>query len=248
MKKQLWTVACVALMFGGVRADDQPDARAILDRAMKAMGGEAKLAKLGTVSGKVKISVLEGGQEFTIDLDGTWQGLRHYRADVQFQANGQTFTGILVFNGDKGWFKKMDKAEAAPEGVVPFVQNFLYAGRMPQLLPLLKDKAYKLAPLGEIKVDGRDAVGISISHKDHKDVSLFFDKENGWPVKSEIRLQEPQSNKDITVDYRFSNYKEFDGLKVPAKMALKVDDKDFNVEVSHFKAVEKVDDSQFDMP
>jgi hypothetical protein len=250
MKTPLLSVLAVGLLVGagGGWADDQPDAKVLLDKAIKAMGGQAKLAKLATVSAKARITGSPGGQEITVDLDGNWQGMSQYRADADVQEGGKNFKGVLVFNGDKGWIKKGDNTRDAPEGVVPFIQNIFYAGRMPQLLPALSDKAYKLAPLGEVKVGTQAAMGLSISHKDRKDVSLFFDKDSGLPLKSEVRVSEPGDNKEITVEFHYSDYKDFDGVKLSGKVTIKVDDREFKMELSEIKGVEKVDDSQFDRP
>jgi outer membrane lipoprotein-sorting protein len=249
MKTLLFSVLAVGLLFAGgaAGADDQPDAKTLLDKAIKAMGGQAKLANLNTVSAKAKITGSPGGQEITVDIDGLWQGMNQYRADANVQEGGNNFRGVLVFNGDKGWIKKGDNTKDAPDGVVPFIQNIFYAGRMPQLLPALKDKAYTLAPLGEVKVGTQAAVGLSIRHSDRKDVSLFFDKQSGLPLKSEVRLADPKG-KEITVEFHYSDYKDFDGVKLSSKVMIKVDDAEFNMELSDIKGVEKVDASQFDRP
>jgi hypothetical protein len=249
MKTRLLTVLAVGLLLGAraARADEQADAKALLDKAMKAMSGETKLAKLGTASVKCKVTGSEGGQEITMDLDGVWRGLSQYRLDATVQVGGRTIQGVLVFNDDKAWFKAPCKTEDAPEGVASFLQNALHAMRMPQLLPSLTGKDYKLSLLGEVTVGSRAALGLSVSHKDRKDVSLFFDKENGLPLKSEVRLTDPKG-KEITVEYHYSDYKEFDGVKLCGKITIKVDDKEFTMELSELKAVEKVEDSQFDKP
>jgi len=250
MKTPLLSVLAVGLLLaaGPGWADEQPEAKVLLDKAIKAMGGQAKLAKLGTVSAKAKLTGSPGGQEITIDIDGTWQGMSQYRANADVQEGGNNFKGVLVFNGDKGWIKKGDDTKDAPEGVVPFIQNIFYAGRMPQLLPALKDKAYKLTPLGEVKVGTQAAVGLSISHNDRKDVSLFFDKDNGLPIKSEVRVTGPRGDKEITVEFHYSDYKEFDGVKLCGQITIKLDDLEFKMELSEIKGVQKVDDSQFDRP
>jgi hypothetical protein len=249
MKLPLCSVLAVGLVIavGGGRADDNPDAKVLLDKAIKAMGGQGKLAKLSTASVKAKITGSPDGQEIIVDIDGVWQGMNQYRADADVQEKGQNFKGVLVFSADKGWIKKGDNTKDAPEGVVPFIQNIFYAGRMPQLLPALRDKAYTLAPLGEIKVGTQAAAGLSISHQDRKDVSLYFDKESGLPLKSELRVADPQG-KEITVEFLYSDYKDFDGLKLCSKISIKVDEMEFKMELSEIRGVDKVDGSQFDRP
>ena len=251
MKTRFLRVLAVGVLLGGgraPRADEQPDAKVLLDRAIKAMGGEAKLAKLSTVSGKGRITTMKGGQELTIDLQGTWQGMRQYHAELDVHHEGKDFHGVLVINGDKGWFKKNDNTEDAPEGMVPFIQNIFYAGRMPQMLPALKDNAYKLSPLGEVKVGAQDAMGLSISHQDYKDVSLFFDKESGLPLKSVIRLSEPRHDKETTIEYHYGDYKDFGGLRLCGTIAIKLNNDELTMELSELMAVSKVDDGRFDRP
>jgi hypothetical protein len=220
MKAQLLTVLTLGLLLAvaGARADDQPDAKVLLDKAIKAINGEAKLAKLGTVSAKGKISGSQGGQDFTLDFDSICQGTMQYRANVEFQGGGNSFKVTIVVSGDKAWLKKDDKTEDAPD-VASFIQNVFYAGRLPLLLPTLRDKAHKLAPLGEVKVRDEDALGLSINHDARKDASLFFDKSTGLPVKTEIRVIDPRG-KEIIVEYHYSEYKDFGGVKFPARPPL----------------------------
>jgi hypothetical protein len=249
MKTPSFSIFAVGLVLGVAagRADDQPDAKVLLDKAIKAEGGEAKLAKLSTASVKAKIIASRGGQEITVDIDGVWQGMNQYRADADVQDGGKNFRGVFVFNAEKAWFKKDDNAKDAPPGVGTLIQSICYAGRMPQLLPALRDKAYRLAPLGEVKVGTQATVGLSISHKDRKDVSLFFDKESGLPLKSEVRLTDPKG-KEITVEVLYSDFKDFDGVKLCSKVSIKVGDMDLNMELSELKGADKVDASQFERP
>jgi hypothetical protein len=102
--------------------------------------------------------------------------------------------------------------------------------------------------LGEVKVGAKDALGLSISHKDRQDVSLFFDKDTGLPLKSEIRLTLPRENKEVTAEFHYSDYKDFNGIKLCGKIAVKADGKEFTLELSEIRAVDKVDDGQFEMP
>ena len=85
-----------------------------------------------------------------------------------------------------------------------------------------------------------------VTHKDRKDVNLFFDK-MGLPIKSEVHLTDP-AGKEVTIAYQYSDYKDFDGVKLCSKIAFKLDDKDFTIELSEIKALDSVDGGQFERP
>jgi hypothetical protein len=250
MKSTFLLVVAVALFFGAAagQADEQADAKALVDRAIKAMGGDAKLAKLGTASVKGKLTATPDGKDVTIDVDGLWQGMSQYRIDADVQVEGKQFKAVLVFNRDNAWIKKGDNTKDGPDGVLPFIQNIFYAGRMPQLLPALSDQPYKLAPFGEVLVGTQAATGLLISHPDRKDLRLFFDKTTGLPIKSEATVSEPMTNKEMTLEARYSDYKDFDGLKLCGTVTVKLDELEFKLELSEIKGTEKVDDSRFERP
>jgi outer membrane lipoprotein-sorting protein len=128
-----------------------------------------------------------------------------------------------------------------------FATGSLYALRVPHLLPALKDKEYQLSHLGELKVGNRAALGLQVTRKGRKDVSLFFDKENGLPLKTEVRLTDP-TGQEMTLEYHYGDYKEFDGLKVFTKLTFKANDKDVRTELSEVQAQESLDDSTFGKP
>src|SRR5262249_53852849 len=235
-------VALSFLSAPATHGDDQPDAKPILDKAIKAMGGEGKLAKLNIGTGKGKFSFQEGGQTFEATMDASWDGLGKYHADLDAQVNGMAIKAVLIINGDKAWARTMDRTEDFPKEAQPFVRNLLYALRSPQLLPTLRGKDFKLSPLGETKIDNKVGVGLLVNHKDHKDMSLYFDKNTGLPLKAEIRLKDAQG-KEVTIEYHYSDYKTFDGLKQPAKVTIKFDNKEIVAEISELKAEEKLDDS-----
>jgi len=159
---------CLAWWAGPSRADDNPDAAPILAKAVKAMGGAEKLAKLQLGTFKGKSTIQEGGQEITVAVEGSWKGLPQLRLDADIQAGGQSNQVLIVANGDKAWVKAKDQVQDLPKEIAPFVLDLTYALRSPLLLPQLKDKAFQLAPLGEVKVDDKPAVGVRVTHKDRK--------------------------------------------------------------------------------
>jgi hypothetical protein len=233
---------------GWSRADESAEAKAVVDKALKAMGGADKLAKFKIGSFKAKGSGQEGGKEISVVMEGLWQGLSQYRIDAEATHDGRTEKVLFVINGDKGWAKAREKTEDAPEGVAVLIKNALYTLRTPLLLPEWKDdKAFTLTHLGELKINGKTTVGVSAVHKDMKDVSLYFDKDTGLPFKSEVHLTEPQG-KEITIEFSYEDYKEQDGVKAPTKVTAKFEGKEFVMEFAELKTKDKIEESEFAKP
>src|SRR5262245_3787750 len=103
MKTQLVTALAVCLLLGvgAARADERTEAKALLDRATKAMHGEGKLARYRAGTLKGKLTVPDGGQDVIVTVDGAWQGLSQYRVDADVQEGGRDFKAVLVINGEK---------------------------------------------------------------------------------------------------------------------------------------------------
>src|SRR5262249_24189574 len=156
-------------------ADDKAAVRALVSQAIKAHGGEAVLAKFAAATMKMKGTVHVQGMaiEFTGELSA--QGMDQQKAVIDFEIGGQKFTIKNGLNRDKGWVKLNDTVVEMDKEELANTREEAYAGWLQSLLPL-KDEAFALAPLGEVMVDERPAVGIRVSHKDHKDVNLYFDK------------------------------------------------------------------------
>jgi hypothetical protein len=240
-------MVCLHLTCAAVaRADEKDEAKAVIDKALKAMGGEAKVAKLKAGTWKATLTASEGGNDVSVVSDGTWQGKDQYHINGEATFGGRTESAMFVINGDKGWGKHNDRVDEAKDEL-PLIKNGLYAMRAPQLLPEFKGKDSKLSHLGEVKVNDKPAVGVSVAHKDFKDISVFFDTESGLPVKTEIHLTDPRG-KEITVEFFYSDYKEMEGIKHPTKLLIKFDNKEAKMEVSEIKAKDKVDDSEFAKP
>jgi hypothetical protein len=233
---------------GTVRADDRAEALKIVDAAITAAGGEAKLAKLKIVSMKGKGTVDEGGQGGTFTIDGTVQGLDRLRMNLEMSVMDRTKKVLFGLNGDKAWAKDEERVEDLPAEVVQIIKAEVHALRLTQTLTSLKDKDLKLSPLGEMKIADRAAVGIKIARKDQPDVDLYFDKETHLPAKCELRVKEP-NGMEVTTAWHFSNYKEVAGVKHPTKISLGRDDtKMMEMEISEVKPQDKVDEKEFAKP
>src|SRR4030088_1151279 len=107
----LSSLACVLVLLlaspGLARADDQAEVKALIDKAIKAAGGEAKLAKFQAMVWKGKGTFHPDKIAFT----GAWsyQAPNRMRSEIEFQdADAKILT---VLDGDKGW-TRTDETEA----------------------------------------------------------------------------------------------------------------------------------------
>src|SRR5262249_3562712 len=126
------------------------------------------------------------------------------------------------------------------------MKEMLYMDRVVHLSTVLKDKGYELSALKEIKVNDRPAVGVKISSKGHKDIGLYFDKENGLLVMTAHR---EMYDKEVTQQEHYSNFKEIGGCKRPMKVVAFQDGKKLmEAEVKEIKQLDSVPDSEFAKP
>jgi hypothetical protein len=243
----LLTVLCLGTVH---RIGAQEGVRTIIEKAIEAHGGEEKLAKVKAVRAKSKGTIHFGGASSAYTNTESWQLPDRIRVVMEIESRGKKLRVIQVLNGGKGWLCLNGKTQAISRQMRPELEEFLYAARVQTLTPLLKDKSYKLGPLGEGKVRGRPTVAVKVSHEGHRDVHLFFDKEKGLLLKAVFQVQPVEGGgQKAMVEYYYSKHKDVDGLKWPTHKAVFVDGKKLTEgEVTEFKFVDKFDDSEFAKP
>jgi hypothetical protein len=229
------------------RADD-PDPKAILDKAIQALGGEEKLKKAEIATFKSKGTITFDGNENEIKVQATVQGLDHYRSEFDGEFGGNQVKGVTVLNGDKGWRKFNDNKMDMDEDAVANEKRSLYLQVVPMRILPLKDKGFKVESGGEQKVGDKPAVGVKVTGPDGKDFTLYFDKESGLPVRLVAKVI-GFGGEEFTQETTYSDFKEFDGIKKATKITSKRDGMDFlKSEVTEFKVLDKADPKTFSEP
>jgi outer membrane lipoprotein-sorting protein len=240
-------LALVVVAAGAARADDKADSKAVIAKAIKAVGGEEKLAKhkAETFKGKGKFYGMGDGLDYT----GEWSVQAPDKMRVEIKAGDFTF--VRVINGDKVWMKLGENTqEVDDKDQIKEAKENMFAERVASLLPLVKEKGFEFAALGEVKVGDKPAVAVRASHKGHRDVNLFFDKDTGLLVKSETVVKDEMAGgKEQTQETLFSDFKEFGGVKHPTKMTINRDGAKYvTLEVTEMEPKEKIDDKVFEKP
>jgi hypothetical protein len=243
----LSTLVLALLLVPAGTALAQDSAQAIIDKAIKAHGGADQLSKLKAVESKSQGTIEAfGGIKFTQAIQ--LQMPDRVKSVMDIEVGGQKQTITTVFDGKSLWINANGMNIATDDKMIEEVKEQMYAGEVGKLVGL-KDKKYQLSPLGEVKVEGMDAVGILVASKGHKDISLFFDKKSGLLVKMERRALDAMSGQEFTQETILKDYHEVQGMQEAKKTLIYRDGKKFiEAEVIDFKFVDKFDDSTFAKP
>src|SRR5947209_2887439 len=220
--RTLVLLALVCGVSGPIRAADAPDANAVIDKAVKAMGGEEKLSKANALSWAAKGKRNFNGNESEFMLHAVVQGLDHFRQEQESERG----KGVTVLAGNKGWRKFGDNQNEFDEEALANQKRQTYLTVVPMTILPLKDKAFKVETIGTQDVDGKPAVGLKVTGPDGKDFNLFFDAASGLPVRLVAKVAGFNGDEYMR-ETTFSDYKEMDGIQVATKQVSKRDGEKF---------------------
>src|ERR1700683_4819086 len=135
-------VFCSALgTAAGLRAGASTEPRAVIRKAIQALGGEEKLTRYKASVTKGKCKFYGNGRAIDCDAEWSMQLPRQIKASYVMQMGGKTLKRIEVINGDKGWIMMGDKTTPLPaeqlaeiaEGGKPVTRPRCYRSRIPTI-------------------------------------------------------------------------------------------------------------------
>jgi hypothetical protein len=235
---------------GPPRRDVPPKVQEILRKAIDSHGGRQNLLRLGhaLIESKVADSRDPDNPPQTFSLEEHFDCPSRLRSTVHITIAGQRHQFVSVLNGTKGWARQDGETRKMSRDELQQAQDGLYQVRVIQLLPLLEEPAFVLAPLAEAKIGGRAAVGVSVESKGRDTMRLFFDKHSGLLAKVERRSRGPNAKEHLAEVY-FERYKSFSGLQFATKKRIVLDGRpSFKVDVSAIRFPAKVDPGNFAKP
>ncbi len=249
--KRLLGIACLAILASGlgtsIQADDET-AKATLDKAIKALGGEEKLAKVEAFTWKSKGKFIINGSDNNFNSHVTVQGFDQYRSEFEGEFNGNAVKGVTVLKGKKGWRKFGDQLMEMDDDQVANEKRSIYLLIIPTTLVALKDKKFEISTASQEKVGDKPAVSIKVKGPDGKDFTIYFDKESSVPIKLVAKMT-GFMGEEFTMETSFANYKDFDGIQKATRIESNRDGEKFlDAELTEFKIIDKVDASTFDEP
>jgi hypothetical protein len=237
---------CVAtLFFAGAyvgSTGDSKEARAVLEKSIKAVGGEKALAKHKAANLKEK------GTYYGMGEGIPYTGSYAYQYPAQFRMEIESVF-IIVFDTDKGWVSGGGEVKEMTKEQVAVQKGEQQVRYMSSLVPL-RDKAFTLTLLPDAKVDKQDARVVKATRKDWPEMKLYFDKATDYVIKIEYKtVAEDLGNKEVTMDVVMSDFKDVDGVKIGHKRLVNRDGKRFvEAEITEYVAVGKLDAKTFGRP
>lgn len=231
----------LAVCLAPARADDAAEARAVVEKAVKAHGGADNLTRARTLSRSVKGTL-------SLGMEVTFSGEEVHNLPAQFRSRIEVgkLPLLRVVNGDKGWKTSGGVTVELEKGGLAEIQEEAWVLYVVTLAPLLKDDL-ELRPLPEAKVHGKACVGVKVTGRGRPDLALYFDKDTGMLTKLARKARE--AGLMVDKDYYYSDPKDVDGAKLPGKDTVHVNGRLFyEVNYSDYKVLRKVDESLFSRP
>jgi hypothetical protein len=228
-----------------VPVDEAAELVALIDKGIKSAGGLDKLAKFTAGSCKITGKAV---QNEVYSLDGFVQGLDQLKVDGDMERDGMQQKLTMVLSGDEAWAMLQGRVREAPKEAVAGLKEVIRVFRYVHVLTPLKDKDVTLSPLGEVNINGQDAVALKVACKDQKDVHLFLDKATGLPLRAEFKIINNLQAEE-TVEFTFSDYKEFNSRKHFTKVELKLEGRAImEAELSDFRWLDMLEAGVFERP
>ncbi len=241
-------VVCCAVSVAApvVQADDTLD---VVKKAIKANGGKAVIEKQ-------KALVLQG--KGTVDANGmkleytaTWkiEYPRRMRVEIDTEVMGQTFKVLQVYNGKEGWQKVGDmETMSLPDGQLSALKMQLQVEVAGTFVPLLDKTKYTVSNIGDVKVNGKPAIGLNVTNKTGMDVNFYLDPKTYLLIKQEYQTKN-ETGKEVTQSVFMKKYKKVKGVPFPMSLEILHDGKKYvTAEFSDVAIKEKLEDSLFKKP
>lgn len=227
-------------------ADDpasQAKARKLIERAVAAKGGVAKLRAIKTMTVEATGQIAAQGRNMPATFTRRFVTPDRLRMDIDFNFGGGTASVITVLNRDKAWNQNPGQSATAlpPEAVVEFRKQ-LWRDHEFVLLHALEAGA-KLKLLPEKTEGGRTFDVVSVTRPDGL-VSVVVELDR----KTRMLSQLSYSDQGVAASEAFADYRSVRGIKVAHKRVTQGADASLQVNVTKVRFDDSIKDTMFSMP
>jgi hypothetical protein len=225
-RSMLFVGIAVVLGAPGMAARAQePRPEEIIDKAIRAHGGEEKLAGLSAFTLKERMVYPDAANwdtQTVVQLPG------RYRWERTISSGGKSSTSLIVFDGEQGWMKMNDVVTPYPRTLFASFWKYTIPYEGPRSILRLrarqKNPSCQFTTSSEGTVEGRPAVGLRMKLEGGPEETWYFDKETGLLLKKDQRTKRFEGE-DNVVETLYGDYQTFDGLPMARKVTSQRDGK-----------------------
>lgn len=245
MRQFLFPLAAVFAFIPAARADDAADAKAIIEKAIKARGG-----KFTAMTWKDEGKFTAMGFTLPYTADWAFQAPNKYRFDFTGTLGDAKINLLVVVDGAKAWGKEGNRVEEITGEKLEYTLNEAYLYWVTSLTPLVSEKGFTLATAKGKDVNGKPTNAVKVTRDKRPPVTLYFDKDSGLLVKYETMIKDEfQKWKEVLDEAFMSEYKDVNGMKCFTKLKIVRDGKTvIESTLSEQKPGEKLDAKLFAKP
>jgi hypothetical protein len=201
-------LASLALLAAPPIAERADDPRALVRRAIRAVGGEQVLARKCATRKRYKGNMGPAAGNFSAEVL-TQAGSRDSRTSIELSLGGAgpAFKAVIVRKGRQQWMKVNGMAVNAPPDSAKTIEAQEHQERVSSLLPLVRDPGFSLTYLGEDKVEGRAVRRVKVALPGKPDVTLAFDTKTALLAQVVYNVPAPDG-KETRHELTLSRYRE----------------------------------------
>ena len=176
-------------------ADSEDAARAVVERAIVAQGGVARFAvRRLELRGTIVLAPGQGPVPVSIVKTRT---LDTYSTELRFEEAGKAVVQLQSLDSDGARIEVNGVARRMTEDETAEMLAYIQAEDLDRL-DFLGAARYRLTPLPDAKIDGRDAAGVLVQRTaGGRPVKLYFDKQTGLLVQREHLMRDNATGKQI---------------------------------------------------
>jgi len=205
----------VLIVVSGVRADDPA---AVVEKAIQATAtSELRLQRLTNVVRTDRGTLFLPGGNWLADRVAYFALPDRLKYEATMTVAGQKQATIMALNGPLGWHHSNGQLVNLTQPQADALKEGDLTGWALLTLRPLREKGAKLKSLPDTKINGKAAVGVTLSKSGRPDAQFYFDAATDLPLRITFQLREGGADsrqQDLDV------YKAFDGIRLPTQITV----------------------------
>ncbi|HQR06866.1 MAG TPA: hypothetical protein PLN21_08595 [Gemmatales bacterium] len=246
MFRLICVTGLMTLVPHGLLAQISGEARPVVEAALKAAGGEARLTNLKAAEWKTQGTGHFTGKPMPSSSTLIGQLPDCFRRESESMVDGEKRLRVYIVNGNQGWSKDGATIKSLTDQELLAERDTYHHKRVALTLIPLKDKDIGVELAGDDRVDGKPTSVLVVKKKGFHDIKLYVDKASHLVLKSEGMAVDSRTGKETKLEHYYSLHKNFDGIQYPVKTVTLRDGKlMLEIETIEFRPLSQIDPKRF---